>query len=107
LKATTKIDDFTKDISFPLSIKNYDDLRVDTLSPRILVVLCLPEHHAEWIKHSLDELALRKCAYWLSLRNSPTITNTSTINVTIPLANVLSPDVLASLMQKADRGEDI
>ena len=30
-------------INFPLSIKNYDDLRIDSITPRILVVLLMPD----------------------------------------------------------------
>src|SRR5438034_11405107 len=42
LKATATIPQDVADFSFPLPIKNYDDLRIATQSPRILIILALP-----------------------------------------------------------------
>src|SRR4051794_902475 len=37
-------------VKFPLKIKNYDDLRTDDLhTPRILVVLVVPEDMGDWL----------------------------------------------------------
>lgn len=49
-------------ISFPLPIKNYNDLRAGSRTPRILIVALIPSEVAEWTKHSRDELCLRHCA---------------------------------------------
>lgn len=35
------------DIPFDLTLKNYDDLRADTLLPRLLILLVLPEEHTD------------------------------------------------------------
>lgn len=52
-------------------IARYDALRSQALStPRILVVLFLPENASEWIAHTDESLSLRKCAYWVSLRGA-------------------------------------
>ena len=52
---------------FPLSLKNYDDLRSDSWAPRLLIVVLLPTEEEEWLVHSEDELRMRHCGYWLSL----------------------------------------
>ncbi|MDD3287653.1 MAG: DUF4365 domain-containing protein [Alphaproteobacteria bacterium] len=108
LKATTKIGANGPDsFSFPLPIKNYDDLRGDNINPRILIVLCMPSQQDDWIMHTTDELALRKCAYWVSLRGLPDTTNKESVSINIPAANAFSPQALNDLMQKADRREDL
>jgi Domain of unknown function (DUF4365) len=68
LKATVNLKRSDAGFSYPLKIKNYEDLRVETQTPRILVVLDLPEKKSDWIILSPDELILRKSAYWISLR---------------------------------------
>lgn len=61
--------------SFPLPRKNYDDLRVRVLWPRILIVVVMPPEDAYWLVHSEEELRMRRCGYWLSLAGSPATTN--------------------------------
>lgn len=108
LKATTQIDVTTEtEFSFPLTVKNYNELRGETMSPRILVVLCMSSNQGEWVKHSVDELAVRKCAYWISLQGQPETANKENISIRIPTANMFSPEALSELMQKAERREDI
>ena len=103
LKATSKVhivDDF---IHFSLPIKNYNDLRADTIIPRLLVVLHLPELKDEWVTHSTDELIMKKCAYYLNLCGFPESKNLTTVTVIIPLVNVFSPDSLYDLMLNASK----
>ena len=67
-KATTRHAFGDGGIHFPLPIKNYDDLRADTRTPRILIVLLMrPDGDDSGLTQSADELCLRRCAYWLSL----------------------------------------
>ena len=90
-------------IHFPLSVKNYDDLRLEAINPRILVVLVMPESIDEWINQSGEELCLRYCAYWMSLEGSPASSNPNTITVHLPLGNVFDSAQLAKMMQSAER----
>ena len=39
-------------IKYPLIIKNYHDLRVKSLVPRILVIVLVPEKVTDWIKQN-------------------------------------------------------
>ena len=92
-------------IHFPLPVKNYDDLRVETISPQILIVVLLPSDTNDWLSQSQDELCMRRCGYWHSLAGEPEIPNTSTYTVRIPGRNVFDEHSLTDLMQRATEGE--
>jgi len=73
LKASIKppFDDGDSFSYFLSGTQQYDDLRREThASPRILAVLFLPPKVEDWLTHSHEQLVLRKCAYWVSLRGS-------------------------------------
>lgn len=89
---------------FRLKRRNYDLLRIDTQTPRLLVVLDLPDDEDLWLAMTVDSLVLRRCAYWLSLRGSPPTTNHSSITVEIPRAHLFDVDGLRALMRQSRRG---
>ncbi|BAY95550.1 MULTISPECIES: DUF4365 domain-containing protein [unclassified Tolypothrix] len=39
-------------IRYPLILKNYNDLKINALVPRILVVVLIPEKITDWIKQT-------------------------------------------------------
>lgn len=81
----------------------YNDLRSETIGiARILVVLFLPRDAAEWLTHAPDQLALRRCAYWQSLRGAPEITAGSVV-VKLPKTQLFSPDQLTQLAGRLSR----
>ncbi len=94
-------------IHFPLPIKNYDDLRAETRTPRILIVLLMPPDGDDWLTQSIDKLCLRRCAYWLSLEGRGAVPNSDRITVTIPAANVFGKEQLDYLMNRAAAGESL
>jgi hypothetical protein len=73
----TETDDGTGvNLSFPLPMKNYDDLRDQDLHvPRILVVLCVPPDLSAWLQETPEHTAMRRVAYWSSLRGAPAVVN--------------------------------
>lgn len=91
-------------IHYPLPIKNYDDLRLDAINPRILIVLLMPELVQEWINLTAEELCLRHCAYWLSLEGRPETVNISNVTVEVPLANRFDVEQLREMMEKTAMG---
>jgi hypothetical protein len=93
--------------AFPLPLKNYNDLRADTMIPRLLIAVVLPEEEADWLVHSEEELRLRRCGYWLSLSGSPETTNTTAVTVHLPRTQVFASDQLRALMSRAERGEPL
>ena len=104
-KATSS--DILKDgyVKFPLKIKNYDDLRADTRTPRILIVVLVPESNPDWLSQTPQELCLRYCAYWHSLKGEPEEANTSSVTVSIPEANMFGSAQLSDMMARAERGD--
>ena len=93
--------------SFDLKIKNYNDLRAESIVPRLLIVVLVPKDCNDWARHDESELVLRRCGYWVSLLGRPETNNTTTVRVQIPRANILSPDTLKLLMGKADRSKSL
>ncbi len=106
LKATANISDPRNgSLSFRLPIKNYDDLRIATQTPRLLVVLELPNDDLQWLTVTREELILRRCAYWLNFqRNHEEVTGQDTVTVHSPEENILDVDGLRELMKRSREG---
>ena len=89
---------------FPLNRRNYDLLRMETQTPRLLVVLDLPPEEKRWVTITADELVLRRRAYWLSLSGYDATDNRSSVTVRLPMENVFDGASLRSLMDQSRRG---
>jgi hypothetical protein len=101
LKSTTRADVGETSLRYDLDVKNYEDLREGhDLSPCLLVVLVLPNEEERWLGQSPEELVLRHCAYWLSLRGSPPTTATRSVRLTIPLTSIFSVAALQEIFQR-------
>lgn len=95
-------------IRFPLSVKNYEDLRGDAVvAPRYLVVLVVPQDTGEWLLHNQDHIALYNACYWVSLRDAAPTENEHTITVDVPLAQRLTSATLWEMMNRASAGESL
>ncbi|KKZ14065.1 MAG: hypothetical protein TH68_05765 [Candidatus Synechococcus spongiarum 142] len=109
LKATTKLGPEQNCYrSFPsLSIKNYNDLRKETQTPRLLVMLELPQDESDWMMVTPEKLILRRRAYWLSLQGGEhgEVSNKTKVTVRVPVGNVLDVEMLQTLMEKSRKGE--
>lgn len=62
LKASINLVRQETEFRFRLKLKNYNDLRVETQTPRILVVLDLPKDQNKWLSVSIDELIIRRAS---------------------------------------------
>lgn len=103
-KATTAAPINAQTFSFPLKIKNYNDLRIQTQAPRILVVLALPEDSNDWLVQNLDHLIIKRCAYWKSLLGMPVSTNETSVTIEIDTSNVFDSATLVALMDRSRQG---
>ena len=93
-------------VPFRLSIKNYNDLRVETQTPRLLVVLELPRDKMRWMSVTRKKLVLRRRAYWLSLQQDhDEVTGQDTVTVRIPKQNLFTVEALRKLMDQSRAGE--
>ena len=94
-------------LRFPLPIKNYDELRLDSWTPRILIVALLPHVSERWLSQTEDELCLHGSVYWLSLSGMPETSNIETVTVPVPTANIFDGGQLAALMARAEAGSPL
>ena len=92
---------------FPLPLKNFDDLRAETVHPRILVVVLLPENEEDWMQQDEERLLLRRCGYWLSLRGASGSGNQTSVSVIVPRAQVFDAGQLRLMMDRAAVGPEI
>jgi hypothetical protein len=105
LKCTAR--DIVRDttVNFPLLIKNYDELRPeDFMVPRVLVVVVVPDNLPDWIHHSEQELLLRHCGYWYSLRGMQPTENVGNVTVNIPRIQLLDVAGLSDIMHRITSG---
>lgn len=95
-------------VRYPLKLKNYNDLRTEKITaPRILVVVLVPEKIEDWLHQSEQEMCMKYCAYWKSLRGERETKNTTSVTVSLPRTNLFSVDALKSLMQRIAAGETL
>jgi hypothetical protein len=102
LRATTRASMTETALVYDLDVNTYNKLRIFSAgAPRILIVLVMPEAEGEWLSQLPDQLAIRHCAYWLSLEGAPPSIASRSVRVTIPMENVFSPESVRTLMQRA------
>ncbi|MFO0826300.1 MAG: DUF4365 domain-containing protein [Gemmataceae bacterium] len=95
-------------VVYDLDRRAYDWLRRATrVSPRYLILLVLPTTRSDWLGHSEQQLELRGCAYWMTLRGEPSVLNTSTVRIRIPRTNQFTPANLERIMDAIKRNEDV
>lgn len=69
----------------------------------LLILLALHEAEAEWLSLSEEQLVVKKCCYWISLSGALS-NNKETRRVTIPRANLLTPEKLNELLTIVEEG---
>lgn len=105
LKCQSNDDGRGADLSYPLKMKNYGDLRDPEVHvPRILVVCCVPEDVSAWLHEDVQATAMRRCAYWLSLRGLPAVPNETKCSVRLPRSQLFTTTALRELMERIGSG---
>ena len=101
LKSTTLANIRADGVRYDLEVAAYQALR-DAFCPcpRLLVVLVLPEDESAWLEQSPAELILRHAAYWLSLRGAPPSSATSSVRLSVPLANLFTPQAATEHLRR-------
>lgn len=90
---------------YDLDVKNYDELRSDQLQvPRILVVVSVPDSTASWVAATEDELILRRCGYWKSLRGASATTNSAKVRIRIDRVACFHVDQVNAIMSRIRDG---
>lgn len=105
LKCTSVADLGTEPIRFSLPIKNYGELRGSRfIYPRILILVHVPGDVDYWLQQSEEQLIMRHCGYWFSLREEPESSNADNVTVRIPRANQFTVDALQTMMRRTGDG---
>lgn len=93
-------------LTYPLKLKNYNDLRgSNVVVPRYLAVLVVPEDTSDWVLHEPSCVALHNLCFWASLRNAPATTNETSVSIHIPVAQRLTTGTLTSMILAASEGK--
>ena len=88
--------------------KNYNDLiPSNVLAPRILVLVTLPANINEWLSLTAERLVMRRCACWVSLAGEPERDNETSVTVSVPRENLLTPDSVRLMMDKINQGRTL
>lgn len=108
LKATSRQSIERADhLAFQLEPGHYDTLRrAEVAAPHYLVVLWLPEAEEDWWAHSVEQLLIRKCAYYVLMTGMPA-RDAEAPTVRVPLDQPFGPDALLRLMDAARRLEHL
>ena len=82
----TKEEPKADELVYDLKQKNYDDLRFQpVMVPRLLVVVTMPGDDPQmWITQNDEQLVMRRCGFWLSLRGKPASDNDTKTRIRIP-----------------------
>ncbi len=107
VKSTTLAVLHENHIGYDLDANAHELLRALNVDcPRILVLHVLPEDEAEWLRLSEEEMAIRRCAYWLNLQGRDPVPNVRSVRLEIPRQNLFSPDGLSEIMDRVRKGEN-
>lgn len=84
--------------SFSMEVPHYNRLRAVSGydAPTYLVVFQMPDNEADWLKCTANQLVLKKCLRWVSLRGAEEVAQ-KTLTVYLPERQVLTPDALRKL----------
>lgn len=93
-------------LKFVLPLKNYNDLRARSTSQRFLIVFVLPPNEADWLSLTTDQLILKKCSYWFSLKGMGETTNEDSVTINIPEANIFDNNKLKQILTSISTGEE-
>lgn len=106
VKCTSRKVTSDRSVRYPLSVKNYNELRgVNRYPPMILIVVVVPEKVEDWLQQTEESLCLQRCGYWLSLTGEEPTHNKENITISIPRNKSFSPTSLELMMQRVLNGE--
>lgn len=94
------------ELGYDLKQKNYDDLRYQPLMvPRLLVVVTVPgDDPQKWMTQSEEQLVMRRCGFWLSLRGRQASGNDIKTRIQIPTNQRFDVAALQLLMNNISNG---
>jgi hypothetical protein len=104
LRSTTRANVSEIAVTYDLDVRTYNFLRELSQIRCPLVVLVLPDDETQWLSQTVDELIVRHCAFWHSLRGAAGTAATSSVRVTIPRDRVFSAQAVWSILNRLSQG---
>lgn len=91
---------------YDLDAKNYNEL-CDTSwqTPRILVLVVVPPSQEDWVVATAEDLRLRRCGYWTSLRGRGPTDNAEKKRIFLSREALFHVAPLRNIMQRLCDGE--
>lgn len=103
IKATTTSELENDSVIYDMKADAYNKLVTHEGTPCVLLLLCLPKNHDDWLHLDEDQLLLKRCCYWIYLAGQPS-TNASTHRIRIPRNQVFTPSSVEELLEKVKQG---
>src|SRR5262249_47875656 len=107
LKSTTSVGETSTTITYDLSVKAYDALRILVPTRRILVLSVLPLDEQQWLRQTPTRLEMRQRVFWTSLRGQPSVRNRSSVRIAIPKRQRFTTSALRAIISAIERGEEL
>ncbi len=104
LRSTTRAHLTEAHVGHDLDVPTHDFLRELSSVCCLLVVLVLPDEEAQWLSQSIEELVLRRCAYWCSLRGADPARTVSSVRISIPRSQVFSVQAVQEMLNRLRQG---
>lgn len=105
LKCTLRCPTGDLEFAYDLKAKNYEDLRQTNFQvPRILVVVAVPEDVSEWVAQDDEQLTMRHCGWWISLRGMAASANSEKVRIKIPFGQRFDVSQLEAMMARIGDG---
>jgi hypothetical protein len=70
-------------------------------------VVALPPDEADWLVQSEEQMVLRRCGYWVSLRGRADTGNLASVSVDLPRSQIFDAMQLQGMMARAALGPEI
>ena len=87
------------DVRFKLESNDYDLLREDLIVPLFLVVMRLRPSMSDWVRSRPWGYAIQHQAWYVSLVGEPPAGNRRSVTVSLPRANLVTPDSLRAIVE--------
>jgi hypothetical protein len=107
LRSTTRAYLTETHVGHDLDVPTHDFLRERSPVCCLLVVLVLPDDEALWLSQTIEELVVRHCAYWFSLRGADPARTTSSVRISIPRSQVFSVQAVQDMLNRLRQGGEL
>ena len=84
-----------------LDVATYDRLRQGTTRGYLILVV-VHSRHPRWTRHYRRGGLVASSVHWLDLSGRPATSNSTSVTLSLPFANMLTPELLLGLFPRAD-----